>query len=454
MSNPGADDASPITSTAELAAYIAAGCKPRQQFRIGTEHEKFGFRLSDSAPPPYAPDGIRAVLEGLAARGGQPILDHGQPIGLTRGDLAVSLEPGGQLELSGAPLATLHETKTELEQHFAEVSGIAERLGLGFAPLGFHPLASREAMPWMPKSRYAIMRAYMPKVGRLGLDMMLRTCTVQANLDYESEADMVRKFRIALCLQPLATALFANSPFRDGKPSGLLSTRAEVWRDTDPDRTGIPAIVFEPGFGFARYVEWALDVPMYFIRRNGTYRDLSGRSFRDFLAGRIPEADGSPATIGDFADHMTTIFTDVRLKRYLEMRGADAGSMPMMLAQSALWVGLFYDADALSAAASLVARHPWQEFAALRDQVPKSALETRFGRGTLRDLARDVLAIAAGGLARRRRLNAAGEDERMYLAPLDAMAAGGPTESERWLGRFHTAWKGDVRPIFQEAKIG
>ncbi len=453
MSNPGADNATPITSAAELAAYIAAGCKARQQFRIGTEHEKFGFRLSDCAPPPYAPDGIRALLEALAAGGGEPILDRGQPIGLARGELAISLEPGGQVELSGAPLATLHETKRELEQHFAEVSTIAERLGLGCAPLGFHPLASREAMPWMPKSRYAIMRAYMPKVGRRGLDMMLRTCTVQANLDFESEADMVQKFRVALCLQPLATALFANSPFCEGRPNGLLSTRAEVWRDTDPDRTGIPAVVFEPGFGFARYVEWVLDVPMYFIRRHGSYRDLAGRSFRDFLAGRVPEAAGETPTIGDFADHVTTIFTDVRLKRYLEMRGADAGGISLMLAQSAIWAGLFYDDAALAAAASLIACHPWQEFAALRDQVPRTALATRFGRGTLRDLARDVLAIAADGLAARRQLNPAGEDERIYLAPLEAMAAGGPTEAERWLGRFHSTWKGDVRPIFREAKV-
>ncbi|MGH7118434.1 MAG: glutamate--cysteine ligase [Acetobacteraceae bacterium] len=453
MSNPEADDATPITSTAQLAAYIAAGCKPRDAFRIGTEHEKFGFRLSDDTPPPYAPDGIRAVLEGFAANGGALILDHTQPIGLDRGDRAISLEPGGQLELSGAPLTTLHETKRELERHFAELNRVAGRLGLGFAPLGFHPLASREAMPWMPKSRYAIMRAYMPKVGRLGLDMMLRTCTVQANLDYASEADMVRKFRLALCLQPLATALFANSPFREGRPSGLLSTRGEVWRDTDPDRTGIPAVVFEADFGFARYVEWVLDVPMYFIRRNGSYCDLSGRTFRDFMAGRVAEAAGETATIGDFADHLTTIFTDVRLKRYLEMRGADAGSISMMLAQSALWVGLFYEDAALSATASLLARHHWQEYAALRDQVPKTALSTPFAHGTLRDLAREVLAIAAAGLAQRRRLNAAGEDERIYLAPLEAIAAGGLTQAERWLDRFHTAWKGNVRPIFQEAKI-
>jgi glutamate--cysteine ligase len=453
MSNPGEADATPITSTADLAAYIAAGCKPAAGFRIGTEHEKFGFRLADLAPPPYAPGGIRAMLEGLAASGGEPILDRGQPIGLKLGEAAISLEPGGQLELSGAPLATLHETKAELDRHFAAVTAVAAPLGLGFAPLGFHPLATREAMPWMPKSRYAIMRAYMPKVGGQGLDMMLRTCTVQANLDYASEADMVRKLRVGLCLQPLATALFASSPFRAGRPSGFLSTRAEVWRDTDPDRTGIPAVMFEPGFGFERYVEWVLDVPMYFIQRNGSYRDVAGCSFREFMAGRLAEAGGEPATIGDFADHMTTIFTDVRLKRFIEMRGADAGSPAMMLAQSALWVGLLYDEAALAAAAAIVGRRPWQEFAALRDRVPRMGLATRWGSGTLRDLAREVITIAADGLAARARRNGAGSDERIYLEPLQAIAAGAPTQSERWLAQFRASWGEDVRPIFSEARI-
>jgi len=453
MSNPGAADATPITSTAELIAYFAAGCKPRTSFRIGTEHEKFGFRLSDLSPPPYAPAGIRAVLEALAEAGGTPILDRGQPIGLQRSELAISLEPGGQFELSGAPLETLHETAAELRRHFAEVGRVAGRLGIGFAPLGFHPLASREATPWMPKSRYEIMRAYMPRVGGHGLDMMLRTCTVQANLDYASEADMVRKLRVGFCLQPLATALFANSPFREGRPTGLLSTRAEVWRDTDPDRTGIPAVIFEPDFGFARYVEWLLDVPMYFIRRQGMYRDLAGRSFRDLMAGRLDETNGEPATIGDFSDHVTTIFTDVRLKRYIEMRGADAGSPAMMLAQSAFWVGILYDEAALATALALIARHPWQEYAALRNEVPRTALATPWERGTLRDLARDAIAIAARGLKNRQKLDPAGYDERLYLAPLEAIAAGEPTQAEHWLAEFHGRWRGDVRPIFSEAKI-
>lgn len=453
MSNPGEADATPITSTAQLVLYIAEGCKPRTSFRIGTEHEKFGFRTADLAPPPYEPGGIRAVLEGLAARGAEPILDSGRPIGLKDGEAAISLEPGGQFELSGAPLATLHETKAELARHFAELRAVAQPLGLGFAPLGFHPLARRDAMPWMPKSRYAIMRAYMPRVGTQGLDMMLRTCTVQVNLDYASEADMIRKLRVGLCLQPLATALFANSPFREGQPSGLLSTRAEVWRHTDPDRTGIPAVFFEPGFGFARYVEWVLDVPMYFIQRAGKYRDLAGRSFRDFLAGRLAEVEGERPTMGDFADHLTTVFTDVRLKRFLEMRGADAGSPAMMLAQSALWVGLLYEEGALEAAAALIGRYPWQQFAQLRDQVPRQGLGTPWRGGTLRDLAREVIALAIEGLKARTRRDEAGNDESTYLAPLEAIAAGEPTAAERWLERFRGRWGGDVRPIFPEAAI-
>ncbi len=454
MSNPGEADATPITSTAQLAAYIAAGCKPPAAFMIGTEHEKFGFRWDGLAPPPYAPRGIRAILEGLAAhQAATPILDRGQPIGLKLRQGEISLEPGGQFELSGEAVGTLHETQDELTQHFAALREIAAPLGIGFAPLGFHPVATRAAMPWMPKSRYAIMRDYMPKVGNLGLDMMLRTCTVQVNLDYASEEDMVRKLRIGLCLQPLATALFANSPFTEGKPNGFLSMRGEVWRDTDPDRTGIPASFFEDGFGFERYVEWLLDVPMYFIRRQGMYLDLAGRSFRDFMAGRLPEAGGEPATVGDFADHMTTVFTDVRLKRFLEMRGADAGSPAMMLAQSALWVGLLYEPAALAAAAALIARHPWQDFASLRDVVPRLALAAPWQKGTLRDLAREVLEIAAGGLAARGRKNNAGEDERIYLAPLQAIAEGAPTAAEHWLERFRGPWGGDVRPIFKEAMV-
>ncbi len=454
MSNPGDADATPITSARQLADYLAAGCKPRDRFTIGTEHEKFGFRHQGFAPPPYEPRGIRALLEAMAPNGWRPILDHGNPIGLTgRGSASVSLEPAGQLELSGGLLATLHDTQAEFAEHFAEVRAAAGPLELGFAPLGFHPIASRAEMPWMPKGRYAIMRAYMPQVGSLGLDMMTRTCTVQVNLDFGSEAEMVRMLRVSLALQPLATALFANSPFTEGKPNGFLSYRAQVWTDTDNARSGIPLAAFEEGFGFERYVEWLLDVPMYFVVRDGEYVDLSGRSFRDFMAGRLGDLVPGPATMGDFADHMTTAFPDVRLKRFLEMRGADAGSAEMMLAQSALWVGLLYDEAALEAAAALVARRPWAEYVALRPLVPRQGLATPFAGGTLRDLAREVVAIAQDGLRARARRDSAGRDESIHLAPLEAIVAGAPTQAEHWLARFHGVWQGDVTKIFAESAI-
>ena len=455
MSNPGEADTTPITSTTVLAEHIAAGCKPAAQFRIGTEHEKFGFRRDDKMPPPYAPDGIEAMLAGIAAGSAwQRIEDGDHLIGLSRDGASISLEPAGQFELSGAPLETLHDTRDEMAAHFADVARVSAPLGLGFAPLGFHPFATREMMPWMPKGRYAIMRRYMPLVGGLGLDMMQRTCTVQVNLDYKSEADMVRKLRTSILLQPVATALFANSPFYEGKPSGLLSMRAKIWTDTDPDRTGIPAAFFEEGFGFERYVEWLLDVPMYFAHRDGRYVDLAGRSFRDFMAGKLAELPGERPSMGDFADHMTTSFTDVRLKRFLEMRGADAGSPAMMLAQSALWVGLFYDEAALAAAYALVSSQPWQAFAALRAQVPAQALDVPWGRGTIRDLAADMVRIAADGLRARGRLDRNGQDESVYLAPLCEIVAGAPTQAEHWLECYSTIWAGNVMPIFNAAAVG
>jgi glutamate--cysteine ligase len=456
MSNPGEGDATPIESVRQLADYIAVGCKPRERFTIGTEHEKFGFRRSDLSTPDYEPAGIRAILESMAERGGwTPILDRGNPIGLSgRGSASVSLEPAGQLELSGGLMADMHATRAEIEEHYAETHAAADPLDIGFAPLGFHPLNSRDAMPWMPKGRYAIMRSYMPKVGSMGLDMMKRTCTVQVNLDYASEEDMRAKLRVSLALQPLATALFANSPFTEGKPNGYLSYRAHVWTDTDNHRSGIPPVMFENGFGFERYAQWLVDhVPMYFVYRNGRYIDVSGRSFRDFMNGTMGNTEVGQATIGDFADHMTTAFTDVRVKRFLEMRGSDAGSLEMMVAQSALWVGLLYDPAALEAVGKLVARRPWTEFAALRPLVPRAGLATPWQGGTLRDLARDVVAIAKQGLQARGRLNGAGEDESIHLAPLEAIVAGGPTQAEHWLARYHGAWQGDASRILSEAAI-
>jgi glutamate--cysteine ligase len=450
LSNPGDADGTAISGPRDLADWLAAGCKPAEDFTIGTEHEAFGFRLNDFSPPAYAPadgaPGIAALLDSVEREGGwTPILDHGATIGLKDHGASLSLEPGGQFELSGATLADLHATKAELDAHIARVCRTAPALGLGFAPLGFHPLAARADMPFMPKGRYKIMRDYMPKVGTRGLDMMLRTCTVQVNLDFASEADMISKMRVGYALQPLATALFANSPFYEGKPNGLLSNRAQVWTDTDNARAGIPACVFAPGFGFAAYAEWLLDVPMYFVYRDGAYQDVAGASFRDFMAGKIPELAGITATIGDFADHSTTAFPDVRLKRYIEMRGADSGSAPMMLAQSAFWTGIFYDPAALAAAAALTRDIGLQELQALRANVPRTGLATPYRDGTLMDLARDAVAIAEQGLAARR-LN-----EEIYLAPLQEISSGGPTQAEHWLTRYHGEWRGDVRQIFSEA---
>jgi glutamate--cysteine ligase len=460
MSNPGDINDTPITSVRQLAEYIAAGCKPANQFRLGTEHEKFGFRTTDLKPPPYtAPDGqpgnIRDALGELQRYGGTPILDSGNTIGLALPDGgAVSLEPAGQLELSGGPLATLHETHAELMVHYDQVRAVSRDLGLGWLPLGFHPTATRDDMPWMPKSRYAIMRRYMPLVGSLGLDMMTRTCTVQVNLDYASEQDMLRKLRVSLLLQPLATALFANSPFTEGKPNGFLSYRAHVWTDTDNDRSGIPAVMFEDGFGFERYAEWLIDsVPMYFVYRNGRYIDAAGQRFRDFMNGRLPGLHGVRATIGDFADHMTTVFTDVRLKRFLEMRGADAGNAEMMLALPAFWVGLLYDEPALAAIESVLRGATRQDALEARASVPRAGLGASWRGATLRELAHDATAIARDGLCARGRSNSAGDHENVYLTPLEAIADGEPTQAEYWLARYHGSWRSTVTSIFTEAGI-
>jgi glutamate--cysteine ligase len=454
LSNPGDADDTPVNGICDLAEYLASGCKPKAEFTIGTEHEAFGFRLNGFAPPGYGgADGIGALLGGIEARQGfEPILDHGNMIGLKGSNGAsLSLEPGGQFELSGGMLADLHATSAELDAHVARLHGVAPGLGLGFAPLGFHPLARREDMPFMPKGRYKIMRDYMPKVGTRGLDMMLRTCTVQVNLDFCSEADMVTKMRVGSALQPLATALFANSPFYEGKPNGFLSNRAQVWTDTDAARSGIPAVIFEDGFGFEAYANWLLDVPMYFVYRDGKFIDAAGASFRDYMAGKLAAMPGQRATMGDFADHSTTAFPDVRLKRYIETRGADSGRVEMMLAQSALWTGIFYDPAALAAAAALIKGLSHTDILALRAAVPVNGIHTPCGTGTLRDLAREVVTIAGDGLKARARLNEAGADERIYLTPLDEIAAGGPTQAEHWLERYHGDWNGDVTRIFGEA---
>ena len=453
MSAPPTTRGEPITGKRQLVEYIAAGEKPRDKWRIGTEHEKFAFRLDNLRPLPYDgdPASIRGLLEGMTRFGWTPVEENGKPIALKRDNCAITLEPGGQFELSGAPLSTLYQTCDETNQHLDEVKNVASDLGVGLLGNGFNPKWPREAIPWMPKGRYKIMRDYMPKKGNLGLDMMLRTCTVQVNLDFESEADMVRKFRVGMALQPVATALFANSPFVEGKPSGFLSFRSQVWTDTDPDRCGILPFVFEPGMGYERYVDWMLDVPMYFVYRSGKYIDLAGRSFRDFMAGKFRDLVHDEPLITDWADHLTTAFTEVRLKRFLEMRGADAGPWSRLCALPALWVGLLYDSVALDAAADLIRDWTVEEILALRRDVPRLALNTPFRRGTLHEVAKRVVAIAREGLRRRNRRDRTGErDESPFLNEISEVAETGRSTSEIKLEKFRGPWKGSVDPLFAE----
>ncbi|MDB5415376.1 MAG: glutamate--cysteine ligase [Rubritepida sp.] len=438
MSNPGQADPTPIIAARQLAEWFSAGSKPSSAWRIGTEHEKFGFRRTGLSPPDYENLGIAAMLEGIMAKGWEPIRDGENIIGLTRGEASVSLEPGGQFELSGAPMEDLHQTRLELAAHLRDVHEVGGPLGLGFAGLGFHPVARREDIHWMPKSRYAIMRRYMPLRGQLGLDMMLRTSTVQVNLDFGDEADMVEKLRVSLALQPLATALFASSPLREGKPSGYKSLRGHVWSDVDPDRTGIPAVVFEEGFGFEQFAEFALDVPMYFVARDGKLHDVAGQSFRQFMAKGLDALPGVEATMGDVADHVTTLFTEVRLKKFLEMRGSDSGSAAMLQAKPAFWVGLIYDDAAQKAARALTKGWSVAELHMLRDAVPKLALDATIGGRSLRDVARDALAISEAGLKAR------GLGEEQYLAPLHEIVESGLTQADRILQQYEGAWRGDA----------
>jgi len=376
-------DLTPIERRDELVAWLAQGVRPKANFRIGTEHEKFAFMREDHRPVPYdGPRGIRAMLEGMQRLSRwQPIMEGPHLIGLfdAAGGGAITLEPGGQFELSGAQVDSVHQTASELTAHLDQVRAVAKPLGLGFLGIGMTPDWRRADMPVMPKGRYKIMTAYMPKVGTLGLDMMYRTCTVQTNLDFSSEADMVKKLRVSLALQPIATALFANSPFTDGKPNGFLSFRSEIWRDTDNDRAGMLPWAFEPGMGFERWVDYALDVPMYFVKHDDEYVDVAGQSFRDLLIGKLPGMPGARATISDWANHLSSIFPEVRLKRYLEMRGADAGPLPNLLALPALWVGILYDDAVLDAAWDMVKDWSAAERQQLRDDVPRLGLTAAIG---------------------------------------------------------------------------
>ena len=444
----------PIERHEDLAEYLASGCKPREQWRIGTEHEKFGYCKDTLKPLPYdGPRSIKAMLEGLRDRyGWAPLEEGGNIIGLTKDGANVSLEPGGQLELSGAPLETIHQTCDEVNEHLTEVKEIADEIGAGFIGLGAAPHWTHEDMPMMPKGRYKLMTRYMGEVGTHGTQMMYRTCTVQVNLDFASEADMVQKLRVALALQPVATALFANSPFFEGKPNGHLSWRSRIWRDLDPDRTGTLPWVFEDGMGFERWVEYALDVPMYFVYRNGKYIDALGLSFRDFLKGELPALPGETPTLSDWADHLTTIFPEARIKKYMEMRGADGGPWRRLCALPALWVGLCYDQGALDAAWDLAKDWTAEEREQLRIDASVKGFKAEIRGRTMLELAKDVLAIADAGLRARAKPGAGGmlPDERHFLNALHDLVDCGRTPAEELLEHYHGDWDGDVTRVFAD----
>ncbi|WP_242139431.1 glutamate--cysteine ligase [Sphingomonas sp. TREG-RG-20F-R18-01] len=444
-----------IESRDQLVASFASGEKPPERWRIGTEHEKFVYADSDHHAPSYTEKGgIRDLLDALQAYGWTPVEENGNVIAMTGSDGSISLEPAGQFELSGAPLETLHQTCAETGRHLEQVKAIGEKFGIGFLGLGMWPDKTRAELPIMPKGRYAIMLRHMPRVGTMGLDMMLRTCTIQVNLDYQSEADMVQKFRVGLALQPLATALFANSPFTEGKPNGMLSYRSHIWSDTDPARTGMLPFVFEDGFGYDRYTEYALDVPMYFVYREGRYIDAAGLSFRDFLEGKLSVLPGETPTLDDWNDHLSTAFPEVRLKTFLEMRGADGGPWGRICALPALWVGLLYDAQALDAAWDLVKHWTIEERQALRDSVPKLGLDAPIAGGRkLRDIAGEVLDIAHAGLATRARLDTSGNNETGFLDPLREVVRSGKVPAEVLLEKYHGVWGGDVSKVYDALRF-
>ncbi|AJY46144.1 glutamate--cysteine ligase [Martelella endophytica] len=448
-------DETPISGKAELVSYLEAGCKPEADFRIGTEHEKFPFFRDGNRPVPYdGEQSISALLKGMQEKlGWDAIMDGGNIIGLAEpsGMGAISLEPGGQFELSGAPLETLHETCRESNRHLAVLRGVAEPMGIGFLGIGGSPKWTLAETPRMPKSRYDIMTNYMPKVGTKGLDMMYRTCTIQVNIDFSSEADMRRKMALSQKLQPLATALFASSPFTEGKPNGLLSWRGDIWRDTDNNRAGILDFAFEPDFGFERYVDWALDVPMYFVVRDGRYHDCTHITFRQFMDGALKgEIEAWQPTRGDWTNHLSTLFPDVRLKRFLEMRGADGGTWRRICALPSFWVGLLYDKGAMDAAEQLVAGWSAEDVHRLRNEVPAKALSAEVEGRSLLEVGRDVIAIARDGLKSRKNLNNSGQDESVFLMTLDEIIAKKATFAEDLLALYNGRWNGSVDPLFSE----
>jgi glutamate--cysteine ligase len=440
-----------IENRSQLVAFLESGCKPPEKWCMGTEHEKFGFTTDDLRPLPYEGErSIRAILEGLAGRyEWRQVNENGRPIALLDDKGAsITLEPGGQLELSGALLCSIHDTCHEVDTHLKQVKSVAEPLGIAFLGLGFQPKWKREDISWMPKGRYKIMSDYMPKVGNLGLDMMKRTCTVQVNLDFGSEVDMVNKFRTALALQPVATALFANSPFVEGRPCGYVSYRSHIWEDTDPDRTGMLPFVFETGMGFERYVDYMLDVPMYFVYRDGVYIDAAGQSFRDFMDGKLPALPGEKPTLEDWENHMTTAFPEVRLKRYMEMRGADGGPWHRLCALPAFWAGLLYHQDSLDAAWDIARDWTMEQRLQFRADAPRLGMKAMIAGRSLQSLAKELLVLSRNGLNARGSLNKAGDNETGFLAPLEEVAESGITPAERKLAQYHDEWNESVDPLF------
>ncbi|MDQ2091721.1 glutamate--cysteine ligase [Marimonas arenosa] len=444
----------PIERYEQLAEYLSSGCKPREDWRIGTEHEKFGYCKNTHLPIPYAGErSVLAVLEGLRDRHDwEPLFEGENIIGLQKDGANVSLEPGGQLELSGAPLESIHQTCDEVNTHLRDVKDIADKVGVGFIGLGAAPEWTHEQMPMMPKGRYRLMTDYMDKVGTMGKSMMYRTCTVQVNLDFESEADMVEKMRVGVALQPVATALFANSPFFEGKLNGHKSWRSRIWRDLDPARTGMIPFIFEDGFGFERWVDYALDVPMYFVYRDGNYINALGQSFRDFLKGKLPALPGETPTLSDWADHLTTIFPEARVKKYIEMRGADGGPWRRLCALPALWVGLLYDQTAQDAAWDLVKHWDAETREAWRVGASEQGLEAVVHGRSMRDLAREVLEIAREGLRARAKPGAGGmiPDERHFLHALEDSVTDNKVPADELLEHYHGAWGGDLSRIYEE----
>jgi len=440
-----------IGSRDDLVRHLSEGSKPKDAWRIGTEHEKFVYDLRTHKPLDYeGKPGIRGLLEGMRRFGWQDVNEGENIIGLTQNGASLSLEPGGQFELSGAPLKTVHETCAEVNTHLEQVREVAGEIGAGVIGLGFAPNWTMAETHQMPKGRYKIMRAYMPKVGGYGHEMMFRTCTVQVNLDFSSEADMIKKFRVGLALQPIATALFSNSPFREGKPSGFLSYRSQVWTDVDNDRAGMLPWVFENGMSFERYVDYALDVPMYFVYRDGKYIDVAGKSFRDFLARKIPEVAHIEPTMADWADHLTTIFPEVRLKKFLEMRGADGGSWRRICGLPALWTGIYYDQTALDAAWDMVKDWTAEERQAMRSAVPVQGFKAPFRKTTVGALAKLMLDISSAGLRLRAAEDSAGMTEDGFLNPLRELVDRGYTRAEELLRRYHGEWNRDLAPLFKE----